>query len=643
MSNIYNYIFNVLLKDNNVIAQFNKIDQQINMVDQSVNKLGVNIKNQLSKVSVAALAENIERTGRAFKSLSAGGVEFDKSMKELSAITGITGDELKKLEDSARKVGMSSGLGAAGAADAYKVLASNIEVSTIGMDGLNELQQKSITLAQASGLSIEESATALAATVNQFGLEATEANRIINVLAAGSKIGAAEIPDLAESFKVVGSAANAAGLSVEQTAGAIEVLSQNNVKGAEAGTKLRNIILKLQTKGGVDFSKTSLGDALDSLKPKLQDATYLSKLFGMENVAAAQFMIENAASVGEFTDKVTGTNTATEQASIMQETMESKMGKIQAKIDNMKVGLFNLTGGTISYIGVAGEMAGEIANLIPILNGLWTMIRFITNAEKMKALWTGIAATATAVWSKIQLVFNAIMLANPIGLIIAAIVVLIAIIAYVCYKTEGWGTLWEGVVGFMKNIFYAFIEGVKLYFNTLINGILIGIDKIKLGWYKFKEAVGIGDSTENQAAISAINANVERRQKEIVDGAKKVADYANKAKESLGKIDMKWNSEKSLSDITGSVKEKMGINEQLQSAAGGAGGGKSTGIGGEIGKGTNEAIATGGTRNTTVNIRVGEMIGTMSFNGGFSENESEIKSKLKILMAEIFGMAETQI
>ena len=79
------------------------------------------------------------------------------------------------------------------------------------------------------------------------------------------------------------------GLDVESTAGALEVLSQANLKGSEAGTALRNIILKLNTELGVNLAETSLGTALEALKPKLTDATYLSKLFGMENIAAAQF------------------------------------------------------------------------------------------------------------------------------------------------------------------------------------------------------------------------------------------------------------------------------------------------------------------------------------------------------------------
>ena len=133
---------------------------------------------------------------------------------------------------AARDTGRESGLGAKGAVDAFALLASQIQIDKIGMQGLMQLQKETITLSHASNMSMADAATAMAATINQFGLGAGEANRVINVLAAGSKYGASEIMDLAQSFKVTGSVAASAGLTIEQTAGALEVLSQSNLKGA---------------------------------------------------------------------------------------------------------------------------------------------------------------------------------------------------------------------------------------------------------------------------------------------------------------------------------------------------------------------------------------------------------------------------
>lgn len=357
----------------NVRKQFDAIDQAAVQASSSTNRFG-NICGRLKMPDLNAFLGVAERLGGVLGNLSQGGMNFGQSMADLSSITGIAGDDLKALGENARKVGQDSGLGVGTAARAYAILASQIDVATIGMSGLNNLQEKSVTLAQASGMSIDAAATSLAGTINQFGLTANEAERVINVLAAGSKYGAAEIEELSQSFKVVGSAASAMGLTVEQSAGALEVLSKANLKGSEAGTALRNIILKLNTELGVDLSRTSLSTALDTLKPRLTDAAYLSKLFGMENIAAAQYLIQNSTAIEEMTRKVTGTSVAQEQAAVRTETTAHKMEILRAKVDDIKISFANLLGPTSAYASVIGENAVVLASFYQLGNGVVSVL-----------------------------------------------------------------------------------------------------------------------------------------------------------------------------------------------------------------------------------------------------------------------------
>ena len=221
-------------------------------------------------------------------------------------------------------------------------------------------------------------------------------------------------------------------------------------------------------------------------------------------------------------------------------------------------------------------------------------------------------------------------------------VALIAVIAYLCYKIEGWGSLWEGVVGFMKYTFYAFVDGVKLYFSTLVNGIMIGLDKIKLAWYEFKEAVGLGNSAENRAAIAAIGADVEARQQAITAGAQRVADHLKNAGRSLAGIDMSWNSEKSLLDIVSGFGAKLGISSPSIPGLGGSE--TESGInptGGEVAKNATEAVATGGTRNTTINISIGNMVERIVYEGSYDDNRENMERDMESLFIRVLQMAKT--
>lgn len=461
--------------------------------------------DKLKMPNVIALAEALGKVGNALAGATDKGMSFGQGMADLSAITGLVGKDLEQLEANARKFGKESGLGAETAARAYTILASQIDVADIGMEGLNILQEKSITLAHASGMSLDASAEALAGTVNQFGLGADAAERVINVLAAGSKYGAAEINDLTQSFKVTGSAASAMGLSVEETAGALEILSKANLKGSEAGTALRNIILKLNTELGIDLGETSLGTALDALKPKLTDATYLSKVFGMENIAAAQFLIQNASAVDEMTAQLTGTNTAQEQAAIRTQTTAQKLAEFRAWVDDVKVGITDMLGGLGPWVTILSENA-EMLTLVG--NGLFSTFKYMgmLNQAVVKAtgstiahnIGTKAAAAATKLWTAAQSALNAVMSANLIAMVILAIGALAAAV-YACYQN------FEG----FRNVCDAVWEAVKSVASAVWDALVKAFEKasavIKEAWQWMKNFFGIEDSADAAAVAETIN------------------------------------------------------------------------------------------------------------------------------------------
>lgn len=254
---------------------------------------------------------------------------------------------------------------------------------------------------------------------------------------------------------------------------------------------------------------------------------------------------------------------------------------------------------------------------------------------------TYVAAVAikTKLWAAAQAAFNAIAAVNPIVWIIIGIVALVAAITYVCYKIEGWGSLWDGICGFMKHTFFAFVESFKSGWTVAVNGFMIGIDKIKLGWHKAKLELGIGDEGTTRAAIRQINAEVEARQKAIVDSPKKIAEHVNKAKKSLAGIRMSWGSD----EKTESTSAAMGTNSQLQSLVSASTGGAGTSANmPSLGK-SNEAIATGGTRNTEIHIEIGDMIKQVVFNGGVRENQQEIERVFAESLSRVLGMAEMSV
>ena len=499
----------------------------------AVNK-GLNgLTSNLWKINQTA--DLFSRANKALDDLGAPGKEYDFGLAELSAITGTVGTDLTDLGKTARQVGKESGLGATASLEAYKLLASQIEVDKIGISGLNELQKRTITLAQASPkLGLEDAANSLAGTLNQFNYEASQSGRVMNVLAAGSKYGAAEIPDLAQSFKVVGASAKSAGLDVETTGGAVEVLSKMNLKGAEAGTALRNVLLKMQTELGFDFKVTKLSDALATLQGKEGDAAYMSKIFGAENMTAAQFLVTNAKAVDEMTKKMTGTTVATEQAAIMNATWAHKADVFKAKLNDLSIGFFQSNAGLLNMVSIGGQAVVTVTALSPIFGflgkgimGIGTVavgsvkgIMTIVKATKLMnmALAAGNLSTVTGlvarygmagkiaaggIWVKNAALtaWNAItgfsmasltgliaktwawtaaLMANPITWVVGGVVALVAVLALA----------WKHFDGFRGGVVGAW-EGLKVFGSILIDSVLNPLKQLLSGIGKIGSAISL--------------------------------------------------------------------------------------------------------------------------------------------------------
>ncbi|MFK7113372.1 hypothetical protein V3468_02845 [Flavobacterium oreochromis] len=215
-------------------------------------------------------------------------------------------------------------------------------------------------------------------------------------------------------------------------------------------------------------------------------------------------------------------------------------------------------------------------------------------------------------------IFNMLMAVNPITWVIIGVMTLIMVIGMVMKYTDGWGKSWKHTVNGAKLIWQIYVDYAKAQFNTLVNGLMIGIDKIKLGWYKFKEAVGMGDSGQNQKMIAQINSDVEARKKSIVDGYKKMVNTAKMAKNEFSQVGITVDTEGIKKDFN-ALKSKFSglgkkdnstsayddfINKQKGSGLLGKGAGKT-----DKDPKKSDSIVSGGSKMTHITVNI-ENVGT---------------------------------
>lgn len=309
-------------------------------------------------------------TGLSFGAVLVGMInttkEFDSAISELSAITGAVGPDLDYLSDSARELGQVTTLSASQVSIAFKLVASAKPDLLESAEALKAVTKETITLAEAAGIELPEAANTLASSLNQFGVEADQASRFVNVLAAGSKFGAASIADMGASMKAAGTTAAGANISFEETNAAIQSLSTVAIKGEQAGTALRNIILKLQKEGieQLDPSIVGLTQALKNLNEENRSTTELIKLFGLENVNAAQALLNQADNLDALTDKLTGTNIAYEQARIQVDNLAGDQLKLNSAWEEGQIAIGSLFTPALRIIlqGVAKDITAITAS-----------------------------------------------------------------------------------------------------------------------------------------------------------------------------------------------------------------------------------------------------------------------------------------
>lgn len=279
------------------------------------------------------------------------------------------------------------------------------------------------------------------------------------------------------------------------------------------------------------------------------------------------------------------------------------------------------------------------------LAGLQVIIAGLKSALVAYEIVVFAVKNATSLWAAAQWLLNVALNANPVGLIIAGVVALIALIAFLIIKIDGWGAAWEHTVNGCRLIWQSYTEYLQSSFNTVVQGIMIGINKIKEGWYKFKNAVGIGDSSENQKMLASIQADTEARKKSIVDGFKKTADLAKQAgneyKKAVGGFSL---NNTSFADVSNGLKNKLGIAAPGMPGTNAAGSAGSGTTGSSAGKETANSIATGGSKTTHITINLGELVGTININkNGFRETAENMRDIVVDEMTRVLTMAQGQV
>lgn len=373
LEQIQNKINNNLGKtpNNNLSSLNSSMSTLTDVADAFGSKFGVSISSLKKFAGPASIAVVAASTvGGAMVTAEKHAIEFEDALSNLSAITGTTGKDLDALKDRIIATGKETHTSFKTIADAYTVVGSKMPTLLQNQEGLDAVTRSVITLKKASRMSLEDATNSLTGIMNQMGASFFEADEYINVLAAGSKNGAGDIQYLATAFDQCGTAISTANLSIQQGTALIEMLAEKQPSASTAGVQLRNVLVKLTTASDEYNPKVvGLTTALQNLSKKTGDTSFMVKMFGAENMAAAIQLANNAVKVRNLTKAVTGTTEAHKQAAIQVNNVAGAWKGLSQDWDNFATSIMSNAGPIQTAIrGVIGGL-GEIVKLMNYLAG----------------------------------------------------------------------------------------------------------------------------------------------------------------------------------------------------------------------------------------------------------------------------------
>lgn len=372
-------------------------------------------------------------------------IGFDDAIRTAKAAVGATSEEFAKLEDLAKKLGRTTSFTATDVANLM------IELGRAGFSvpQIEKMTEAVLNLARATGITAPEAAAVMSATIRQFGLDASEAANVADLLTKTANASFTSVQGIGETLQYVGPVAKDLGLSLTDTLALVGALGNVGIQGSEAGTALRRlgIIAAAEPEKfrAIGVATSDAGGNLRDLVDIMDDvfnatknlgnadrAKVFNDIFGLLGITSASALSSNAKGVRELRDEIAKSGgVAAATAREMDAGIGGAWRRFKAAVEAVAIavgealtptlmefgaGLSQLADGVIRFIKENQALAGTIARVaVGLIAGGAALVAFGL-AFKVVAVAVG------AVLGVLGLVKVAVLaLLTPYGLVAAAV------------------------------------------------------------------------------------------------------------------------------------------------------------------------------------------------------------------------------
>lgn len=340
--------------------------QQIAAVGEDVQELGGKIETVGKKVSVASAA-SAAALGASVKLAS----DYTDAVAKVGTVADLQSVPLEKLRDDMLQLSTETGRGAGEIADAtYQAISASVDtadaVSFVGT---------SVGLAKAGFLETADAVDVLTTIINAYGLEASDAARLSDILIQTQNDGKTTVNELSQSMGQVIPLASAYGVNIENLAASYAQLTKNGVATEQAGTYLKSMLNELgdsgsdvgeilKSKTGKSFGQLmndgmSLGDVLGILNDSVNgDSEALAGLWSSSEAGTGALSILSSG-VGAFNDELENMQDSTGNVADALDTLSTPSAKAQKSLNAVKNAGIELGSAALEAIAPLLEQLAE--------------------------------------------------------------------------------------------------------------------------------------------------------------------------------------------------------------------------------------------------------------------------------------------
>jgi len=680
-------------------TEINKLEKQINKLQTTTGNRMSKITSAFSAIPGAELITNpIVQAGAALFGAGKMAMNFDQGMAKINTTAQLTGPELDKLRKKIIDIGVKTGADLSTVPDAYEKILSqtgDVNLST-------EILQQSLKGAKAGFTDQITVASALAQTLSLVGKENTNAKEVMDTLFAAKRVGAGEFKDFANYIPGLTASGMALGKGFKETAGLFAFMTGKGVSAERSATLIENAFTALGKKditGGMeaagisvfnlDGSMKQMDEIFAGLQSKLasfgkDDKAKLDFLetMGLKDMQAKQAFMVMASDAQKLKESITAVANSQGEADKAFENSRNAMQRISemwSKIQQLGISF----GGVITTILIPA-LSGIIFVVTPLFDLLTWLFDKITEgnpwvltfagaigvltiayhwnsialkvaefwakrkliADKALALWSGIVVAATNLWTGAQWLLNVALSANPIGLVIIAIAALIALVYTVIKKYDDWGAALTLLMGPFDTLI-RIIQSLRANWDSIVSaftdgGILAGLKRIGIVLldtilYPIQQLLemlshipGLGDLAGSGASkILEIRSNLGLANPATPASTTMKYPYQPNGAPTGGNNPFApavvTGYEQFQNKIAPVATPVMPKNDKPKDPI----------------KNNTDAISSGGTRNSSVQITFKNMVENIVFDGSLATKRADLEAEIMSVMSRVLGMAQS--